>query len=140
MDHCCHCITAQSIYFFRKKEIKSYKCIVKYTCIYFKTAHMSTAHLMVLWAAVLYSSSDWWCHGYSNSVSVCALAEYSQIFVMLLLRDSPGIIGYNFHLCAVKRRLFTNIMLLAVRLCLQKASVRFLTVYRCIANMSLSNA
>lgn len=33
----------------------------------------SEHHVMVHWAAVFYSSSDWRCHGYSNSVPVCAL-------------------------------------------------------------------
>ncbi len=52
------------------------------------------------------------------------VGEYAWIFVMLLLRGSPRVIGYNFHLRAVKRSLFSNIMPQAVSLSAPYPSVR----------------
>lgn len=52
------------------------------------------------------------------------VGEYARIFVMLLLRGSPRVIGYNFHLRAVKRSLFSNIMPQAVSLSTPYPSVR----------------
>lgn len=56
-------------------------------------------------------------------VCVC-VGEYARIFVMLLLWGSPRVIGYNFHLHAVRRSLFSNIMPQAVSLSAPYASLR----------------